>query len=101
MGSLLEILLPKGIPQIFVLLMQEKFRKFSKFVLLMQAIFYEKLPKFSQKFLRFSTFVSKSKKCIIFAPKFGQIFPQKYKNSNFFLKNFYFFKIAQKCSKNP
>ena len=38
----------RGAPKIFVLLIQENFQKFSKFVLLIQAIFCEKFPKFSR-----------------------------------------------------
>ena len=92
------------LPLMFYCIFKKEFRKFSLFVLSILAIFLsEKSPTFPKNVWNFSTFFKSKKNCCVwtqislkslYRSKFSQIFPQKYKNSQFFRKNLYFFKIS-------
>ena len=77
-------------------------KKFSKFVLLILPIFYEKIPKISKKILRFSTFF-KSEKLLLLNPNQSKItmsnkiwpnVPLKLQKDLLFLKNSIFSKFS-------
>ena len=75
-------------------------KEFSKFILLILAIFFVKFPKTSKILRNFSNFFKIEKIKFfssywfksIYRSKFCQISLQKYKNGQFFLKNCYFSK---------
>ena len=60
------------LPPFYCIFKKEFFRKFSKFGVLHLAIFFEKFPKISRKFLDFFSTFSKSTKATIFVPKVVQ-----------------------------
>ena len=58
-------------PLMFYCILRKKFRKFSKFVLLILAIFFERFPKISKKIVKFSQ-LFQSRKKLYFWPKVVQ-----------------------------